>query len=40
MHVCTQMLFPPVPFNSLGKMFEAAVLVSSVSPKCGLHDCV
>lgn len=33
MHACTQMLFPPVAFSSSGKMCEAAVLISSTSPK-------
>lgn len=32
-HVCPQMLFPPVAFNSPRKMSEATVLVSSISPK-------
>lgn len=40
MHACTQMLFPPVAFNSLGKMSEATVLGSSISPKRSLYDFV
>jgi len=40
MHVYTQMLFPPVAFSSLRKISEAAILVSSASPKICLHDFV
>lgn len=39
-HVYIQMLFPPVTFSSLGKMSEAATLVSSTSSKSSLHDFV